>query len=382
MELEKQYPQHLPYITRAIELAKRGLYTTRPNPRVGCVVVQGDKIVAEGWHEKFGAAHAEVNALKKAGDLARGATLYVSLEPCNHQGKTPACCELLIESGISEVVVAMRDPNPSVEGKGIERLRAAGINVIAPYLQAEAEELNPGFSKRMLHGLPYVMCKMAMSLDGRSAMASGESQWITGPAARADVQRLRARSCAVLTGVGTVLSDNPGLNVRPEEMVETVSSQANQPMEIRQPLRVVVDSKLRTPPQAKIITLPGENLFAVAAPHSQQYERFAGTHVEIKSFEGDHNRVSLHGLIEYLAQQRHCNEVLLEAGPVLCGAMIQAGLVDEIVVYIGPKLLGSDALPLFKIPGLRQMADQITLQIVGLKMLDKDCRLRAKVSIG
>jgi diaminohydroxyphosphoribosylaminopyrimidine deaminase/5-amino-6-(5-phosphoribosylamino)uracil reductase len=367
------------FMRMAIEAA-RNVYTTTPNPRVGCVIVRDLEVVGTGWHERFGESHAEVNALKEAGDLARGATAYVSLEPCCHFGRTPPCTRALVDAGITEVVFAMLDPNPLVAGKGVQTLMDAGVKVSGPLLESEARDINRGFIKRMTAGLPYVRCKMAMSLDGRTAMASGESQWITGTQARSDVQRLRAESCAIVTGVNTILGDDPSLNVRPNELLEqSVSKQSD-----RQPRRVIVDSSLRTPPSSKILTLPGQVLFLVGAPHPQQYERFSqalsGGGVEIKQLPTlVGGRVDLREAMQCLAQEYNCNDVLIEAGPTLSGAMIQAGLVDEVIVYIGAKFLGSDALPLFNLPGLSHMADHIGLEIVDVAAIAQDCRITARV---
>lgn len=367
------------FMSLAIEAARK-VYSTAPNPRVGCVIVRDAKVVGTGWHERFGQSHAEVNALTEAGESARGATAYVSLEPCCHFGRTPPCTQALIDAGVVEVVFAMLDPNPLVAGKGVQTLIDAGIKVNGPLLEDEARALNPGFIKRMTEGLPYVRCKMAMSLDGRTAMASGESQWITGPAARSDVQRLRAQSCAIVTGVNTVLGDDPSLNVRPDEMSEALASS----LPLKQPRRVIIDSALRTPPSSKILSVPGDVLFLVGAPHPQQFERFetalGGDELQIKqvaTLAG--GRVDLREAMQCLARDFQCNEVMVEAGPTLSGAMVQAGLVDEVIIYIGAKFLGSDALPLFKLPGLAHMSDHIGLEIVDVAAIAGDCRITARV---
>jgi diaminohydroxyphosphoribosylaminopyrimidine deaminase/5-amino-6-(5-phosphoribosylamino)uracil reductase len=363
------------YMQLAIATAAQ-VYTTTPNPRVGCVIVRDGQIVGTGLHRKPGEHHAEVNALIEAGDLAKGATAYVSLEPCCHFGRTPPCTQALIVAGVAEVVFGMYDPNPLVAGRGIQALRDAGIKILGPFLEDEAKTLNRGFIKRMTAGLPFVRCKMAMSLDGRTAMASGESQWITGPQARADVQRLRAESCAVMTGVNTILGDNPSLNVRAEQLqVEGADEIAK-----RQPLRVIIDSSLRTPPESKIVQIPGEALFLVGNPHPQQTQRFQGTSAQIHSIATlAGGRLDLEAAMRCLAQDFSCNEVMLEAGPTLSGAMIQAGLVDEVIVYIGAKFLGSDALPLLSLPGLRHMSDHIGLEIVNVVNIAGDCRITARI---
>lgn len=368
------------YFMHVAITAAANVYSTTPNPRVGCVIVKDGQIVGTGWHEKPGHPHAEVNALQMAGEAARGAIVYVSLEPCCHHGKTPPCTEALISAGVAEVVFGMLDPNPIVAGKGIQALRSAGIKVSGPLLEEESRALNRGFIKRMTEGLPYVRCKMAMSLDGRTAMASGESQWITGPAARADVQRLRAAACAVVTGVNTVLIDNPSLNVRPEQwQAHDLSAAQLREIDSRQPLRVIVDSALRTPPQAKILTLSGDALMLTCSPHGQHSQRFTETGALLREVTTEQGgRVDLRAAMQTLAAEFSCNEVLLEAGPTLSGAMIKAGLVDEVIIYIGAMLLGSDAQPLLNLPGLRQMADRVRLNIIDVRTLDGDCRITAR----
>ena len=369
------------YFMNVAITAAANVYSTTPNPRVGCVIVKHGQIVGTGLHEKPGHPHAEVNALQMAGEAARGAIAYVSLEPCCHHGKTPPCTEALISAGVAEVVFGMLDPNPVVGGKGIQSLRGAGIKVSGPLLEDESRALNRGFIKRMTEGLPYVRCKIAMSLDGRTAMASGESQWITGPAARADVQRLRAVACAVVTGVNTVLIDNPSLNVRPEQwQAHDLSAAQLREIDSRQPLRVIVDSALRTPPQAKILTLPGDALVLTCSPHGQHRQRFTETGAMLREVTTEQGGlVDLRAAMQTLAAEFSCNEVLLEAGPTLSGAMIKAGLVDEVIIYIGAMLLGSDAQPLLNLPGLRQMADRVRLDIIDVRTLDGDCRITARV---
>lgn len=360
---------------RAIDLAQSVL-TASPNPRVGCVIVRDGEVVGEGWHVRPGEAHAEVNALAMAGSRAAGATVYVSLEPCAHTGKTPPCADALIRAGVAEVIYASSDPNPLVAGKGLERLRQAGIRVSGPVLQDRADAINPGFIKRMTQGLPWVRCKMAMSLDGRTAMASGESKWITGTASRADVQRMRASSCAVVTGVNTVISDDPGLNVRAEQMSKADAGVVGD----RQPRRVIIDSALRTPPDSKILSLSGDALLLSGRPHDQQLARFAGVDAEIRNLPVlPGGRVDLHAAMHCLAQDYSCNEVMLEAGPTLSGAMVQAGLVDEVIIYIGARFLGSDALPLFNLPGINRMQDHIALRITDVQQIEDDCRITARL---
>lgn len=328
----------------AVQLAQRGLYTTQPNPRVGCVIVKDHKIIAEGFHERAGEGHAEVNALDQLKHIreAKGATAYVTLEPCCHTGKTAPCTDALINAGIARVVYGMEDPNPLVAGKGLQILRDAKIEVHGPVLEKESRALNPGFIKRMQIGLPFVRCKLAMSLDGRTAMANGESQWITGVAAREDVQKLRAQSCAIITGIETLLKDDPALTVRSEQLPASAK--------VKQPLRVVLDRQQRTPAQAKILQQPGETLLI-------------------------HDSDNLQAVLKQLAD-RQCNEILIEAGATLAGAFVQQGLVDELVIYMAPTLLGSNARPLLQLP-FDSMDQQIPLNITDIHKIDQDWRITA-----
>lgn len=365
---------HEVYMARALQLAKRGLYTTDPNPRVGCVLVKEDQIVAEGWHRKAGERHAEIEALKVAGEEARGATAYVTLEPCSHTGKTPPCVDQLIAAGIRRVVCAMQDPNPLVSGEGFEKLRQAGVKVVNGVLEQQAKELNPGFIKRMRQKLPLVRCKLAMSLDGRTAMASGESQWITGAAARSDVQRLRARSSAIITGVGTVSLDNPSLTVRSEEL----GLDNAQEVVMHQPLRVVLDSQFRIPVRAKLLSQPGDVL-VVGAEENNARTALSGQGVETLTLSSTTGRVDLLAVLKELAR-RECNEVLVEAGATLSGAFLQQGLVDELVIYVAPKLLGGEARGLFHLPGMESMSDQIKLEIKDVRNVGEDLRINAIVA--
>ncbi len=354
------------FMARAIRLARRGFYTTDPNPRVGCVLVKDGIIVGEGFHMRAGEPHAERNALAMAGAKARGATAYVTLEPCCHHGRTPPCCDALIEAGISRVVAAMQDPNPKVAGEGKRLLELAGINVEIGLMEADARALNPGFIKRQLEGLPFVRCKLAMSLDGRTAMASGESKWITGPEARQDVHRLRARSSAIITGVDTVLADDPSMNVRLDDAIE-----------VRQPLRVVLDSSLRMPLKAKML-LPGE-IIVVCCPDADmdKQARLEQDGVEVVRMERCAERVDLNAVLQLLAE-REVNEVLVESGAVLAGAFMTASLVDELVVYIAPHLMGAGARGLLELPGLERMQDRLDLNIVDVRKIGKDIRITAR----
>lgn len=357
-------------MTRCVELARRGGFTARPNPLVGALVLTPDAQVHEGWHVHFGEAHAEVNALQVAGEAAVGATMYVTLEPCCHTGKTGPCTEAIIRAGIHTLVYGMKDPNPSVAGAGLEQLRQAGVSVRGPVLEETVRALNPGFIKRMEQGLPWTRVKLAMSLDGRTAMASGESQWITGIEARQDVQTWRARSDAVLSGIGTVLADDPGLNVR-----------LDMPG-LRQPLRVIVDSHLRTPPDARLFRETGPVLLVTAldeAGLAAQRARFAGEDVTLISCRGRNGQVDLEMLLRCLADDYECATVMVESGPSLSGALLRDGMVDELIIYVAAKLLGSDARPLLNLPGMNRMQDQVVLSFIDVAMLGKDCRMRSLV---
>lgn len=316
-------------MARALQLAARGLFTTSPNPRVGCVIVRDGRIVGEGWHERAGKPHAEIHALEQAGAAARGATVYVTLEPCSHHGRTPPCAEALVNAGVARVVAAMRDPNPLVAGGGIDMLTLAGIRAEVGLMEAEAHALNPGFISRMTRQRPWLRLKTASTLDGKTALANGASQWITGEAARADVQKLRARACAILTGSGTVLADNPRMNVRDFDIG-------------RQPLRVVVDSALRMPAGAAI--LPALVACHRAEPTARAALEAAGA--EIVELPGTGGRVDLAALLALLAR-RGVNEVHVEAGAALNGALLTAGLVDEWLAYVAPMAVGDDARGLF-----------------------------------
>lgn len=350
------------FMARALQLAKRGVTTTHPNPRVGCIIVKNNEIIAEGWHEKAGQAHAETVALKQAGKNARGATAYVTLEPCSHFGRTPPCADTLVESGVSEVIIAMQDPNPLVAGKGITKLSGAGIRVSCGLLQEQAMELNRGFIKRMTSGLPWVTVKLAASLDGRTAMQSGESQWITGPYARADVQALRSASSAILTGSGTVLADDPSLTVRLEGTT-------------RQPLRVVLDSNLSIPDSAKILNDGLPLLIATATDENDdRYQQIQNQGIDIRSFPASTNRVDTRSLLKCLAQDYTCNEVMVEAGSVVCGSLLANKLVDEIVLYLAPLVMGSSAKGLFDLPGLDTMAQKIHMSVKDVRAIGQDWR--------
>ena len=356
------------YMARAIELARKGLYTTHPNPRVGCVIVRDGQIVGEGWHVRAGEPHAEVYALRAAGALARGATAYVTLEPCSHHGRTPPCAEGLVNAGVARVVAAMQDPNPEVAGRGLKRLADAGIEVRCGVLESQARALNQGFLKRMEHGLPFVRVKLAMSLDGRTAMASGESQWITGPAARSAVQRLRAQASVVITGADTVLADGARLTVRADEL--GLDAEQTALAMSRAPLRVLIDGRLRVPLDAPFFKA-GPALVATCVPPAEQYR----TGPECLVIPGDNGQIDLRQLLQALAA-RDVNEVLVEAGPRLAGAFAEQGLVDEYQIFIAAKFLGSTARPLLELP-LTRMSEASELKIIEMRAVGDDWRVTA-----
>jgi diaminohydroxyphosphoribosylaminopyrimidine deaminase/5-amino-6-(5-phosphoribosylamino)uracil reductase len=361
---------HEAWMAHAIRLARLGLYTTDPNPRVGCVLVKEGELLAEGWHRKTGEPHAEKIALANAGEDAADATAYVTLEPCCHHGRTPPCSDALVEAGVSRVVVAMQDPNPLVAGKGIAQLRAAGIEVVTGVCEAEAMALNPGFIKRMSSGLPFVRCKLAMSVDGRTAMADGESKWITSDASRRDVHRLRARSSAILTGSGTVLADDPSMTVR----LEAQALAGTEPDEtIRQPLRVVLDTYLSMSPDAAILKQPGETLIVTTSDDEEAAERLLETGATLLRQDHSHE-IDLESVLRHLAELG-MNEILIEAGATLAGAAMQGGLVDELLIYMAPHLMGDSARGLMHLPGIGNMAERIELDITDLRRIGPDIRL-------
>lgn len=346
------------YMQRAIELAQQGIYSSKPNPNVGCVIVKDDQIVGEGFHPKAGQPHAEVFALRQAGAQAKGATAYVTLEPCAHFGRTPPCANALIDAGVARVVIAGLDPNPLVAGKGQAMLHAAGISTTVGVLEDEAHALNKGFLQVMAGGRPYVRLKMAASLDGRTAMASGESKWITGAEARLDVQHWRAISGAVITGINTVLADDPALNVRtlPDHIIQQFPIE-----DVVQPLRVVLDRHGRFPAQAQLLQQPDRLLLvgtpADIAPHVEHWPT-----------------LDLAVLLDELKTQKQIYDVLIEAGPTLAAEFLKQGLVDELIVYLAPTLLGSTGRAMFNL-SLTQMSEQYRLQLVELSQVGQDVRL-------
>ena len=353
-------------MARALQLARRGLYSTAPNPAVGCVLVDpAGRTVGEGWHQKAGEPHAEVHALQAAGAAARGATTYVTLEPCSHFGRTPPCADALLAAGVTRVVAALRDPNPRVDGGGQARLLAAGVRVEVGLLEADAREINRGFLARMQHGRPWITVKLASSLDGRTALANGASQWITGEAARADVQKLRARASAIVTGSGTVLADDPSLTVRDPSL----------DLQGRRPLRVVLDRALRTPVGAKIVDSSAPTLICTtpdAAGSRAKSLRAAG--VDVIGLPGTANGLDLAAVFAALAQ-RECNEVLVEAGATLAGACLAAGLVDELVCYVATTLLGDAGRPLVRLPVLERLDERARFRLVDTRLVGGDLRL-------
>ena len=354
---------------RALELAALGTRSTQPNPRVGCVIARGESIVGEGWHQRAGEPHAEVFALREAGELARDATAYVTLEPCNHHGRTPPCTEALIAAGISRVIFACGDPNPRVDGSGATRLRAAGIEVDTGLFAAQGEELNLGFFKRMRTGRPWLRLKLAASLDGRTALASGESRWITSREARSDVHRWRAESAAVLSTSATVLADDPELTARPDDLGVNEM--------LRQPLRVILDRHLRVPAEAKIFAAPGEVVRLTAATAQAASLHAQGSHVRgrIESIAtAADGRLSLEAALAWMGGAA-LNEVWTEAGATLAGALLQRGLVDELVVYLAPKLLGSDARPLAALPIPPSLSDVASWRVHDLRQIGPDIRI-------
>ena len=358
------------FMAQALRLAELGLYTTMPNPRVGCVLVKDGKVMGEGWHIRAGEGHAEVNALSAAGEHAKGATAYVTLEPCNHTGKTGPCSHALVTAGIVRVVYGMEDPNPLVAGRGLDYLRDAGIQVSGPLLEDDARALNLGFIKRMERKLPLVRCKLGMSLDGRTAMSSGESQWVTGKKARADVQRLRARSCAIITGVDTVLLDNASLTVRVDELELPNAQDAA----VKQPLRVVLDSSLRLTRNAKILAQETAILLVHNGSIDNE-DKLTGwpEYVELLALPANDGRINLTALLIELAK-RQCNEVLVESGATLAASFLRRGLLDEVIIYMAPKLLGSNARPLFDLP-LNTMSSALPLKIRDIRAVGTDWRI-------
>ena len=345
----------------ALRLARKGLFTTDPNPRVGCVIAGADGVAGVGWHAKAGGPHAEIAALRDAGESARGKTVYVTLEPCSHHGRTPPCADALIEAGVGRVVIAGKDPNPEIDGGGLHRLQAAGVKVETGLMSEQAQSLNAGFLMRMKHGRPWVRIKSAISLDGRTALRNGESKWISSEASRQDVQRWRARSSAILTGIGTVLADNPSMDARVDE-------------DVRQPLRVIADSRWRTPLSSRILAGPGPVLIvgdqALAIPGA-----LASSDIRCLGLPARNRKVDLHLLLNTLAEME-INEIQVEAGARLCGALLNERLVDEILIYQAPMLLGQGGPGPFALGPLESMAERTHLQLLETSHLGDDLRIR------
>ena len=359
------------YMARALQLARKGVTTCHPNPAVGCVIVNNGEVVGEGWHDFAGRAHAEINALKQAGKSSAGATMYVTLEPCSHHGKTPPCVKSIIKFRISRAVIATEDPNPRVNGAGIAALRRAGVAVTTGIGEHQSRQLNRGFIKRITTGIPWVTLKIATSMDGKTAMANGESQWITSPPARQDAQKLRAAASGILTGIGTVLRDDPNMNVR----LDGVEVQ-------RQPLRIILDTNLSTPANAKILGgdgAGGKVLIITANSADSAAEIFSDDAAEIIHCRTAGGKIDLHEVMLELGQ-REMNTILLEAGARLSGSMFEQGLVDEIVVYMAPDLLGGDARDMFTIPRLEQLADKLQLEYQDITRVGRDLRLTLSVA--
>ena len=366
---------HDQFMALALEQASYGQLIARPNPAVGCVLVKDNKVVGAGFTQEAGGPHAEVMAMRAAGDLVVGSTAYVTLEPCSHYGRTPPCSLSLIEAGVSRLVFGCQDPNPQVAGQGLAQLWAANVEVIGPVMQAECEMSNVGFLQRMGTHKPYVINKMAMSLDGRTAMESGESQWITGSESRAQVHLMRAQSCAVITGIGSVLRDDPSMNVRADELVLAGVPQVTIDR-IKQPLRVVLDSQLRLPVSAKLLQQNGPVLVVTCVVDPKQHQRLVDAGIEVVVCAADDNgKVDLAAVLVLLGQ-RYCNQVLVEAGAGLSGAFLQAGLTDHLVVFMAPKLLGNKAKGLFDLP-LDKMAQAYDLDIKQISQVGCDWRIDA-----
>ena len=357
------------YMSRALELAAQGKYSAKPNPCVGCVIVNDSDIVGEGWHKKAGEPHAEVHALKQASAAANGSTAYVTLEPCSHHGRTSPCADALVKAGVSRVVIAMQDPNPLVAGKGVARLRDAGVDVFVGLLEEQARAMNKAFCHKMTTGKPYVISKVAMSLDGKTAMASGESQWITGSAAREDVHRLRAESDIVLTGVGTILADDPQLTAR-DGLTGFL---------VQQPRIVVLDSQLKTPLNARVFGENANTTILTCSDNEQTIQALTAIGCIVEVIAADSKgQVDLYAVHEWLVLQ-NINSVMIEAGALLNGACLQTGIVDELVIYMAPSALGSDARGAFSMPQVSKLSDRVQLVYVSMDELGDDIKLTYNV---
>jgi len=366
------------YMSRALQLARRGLYSTDPNPRVGCVIVKDDVVLSEGWHQKAGQPHAEIEALNNAkqnhaAENVTGATCYVTLEPCAHHGRTPPCTESLISAGIRKVIAASIDPNPLVAGKGLQQLKEAGIETASGLMEVQAAELNPGFTMRMQQERPFVRCKLAMSLDGKTALSNGDSKWISSNESRMDVQKLRACSSAIMTGIGTVIADDPSMNVRLSETSEWAKHG-------RQPLRVILDSDLEISPEAKILNVAGDVIIFHQSNNEDRQKQLENKGTELVTIDEARGAAFLKQVLNYLASEKEINEILLETGSTLAGEMLQAGLIDELIIYLAPTLLGQDAKSLFQLPLLDNMSDRISLDFSDIRTIGNDIRIKATVN--
>lgn len=350
------------WMSLALQLAEKGLYTTSPNPRVGCVITKNNRLIGQGWHQRAGEAHAEIHALKQAGSAAQGATAYVTLEPCAHFGRTPPCCQALIHAGIKRVVVAMQDPNPLVAGRGLQQLQQAGIATEHGLMQAAAEALNPGFIQRMRHQRPWIRSKIGCSLDGKTALNNGISQWITSPQARQDVQHWRARSCAIVTGINTILADNAQLNVR------TIDTP-------RQPASIILDSQLRIPTDAKVLNNPDVIIYSCNQHTPEKQQQLQQQGARIRFIDSDsQNRINLAAAFKDMAQLGF-NEILVEAGQTLNGALLEQQLIDQLIIYLAPQLLGNQARGLAQLSELSQLEQRINLQWDDIRQLGPDLRI-------
>lgn len=359
-------------MSRALQIAKRGLYSTDPNPRVGCVIVKNDTILAEGWHKRAGQAHAEVDALNKLSVDAVGATCYISLEPCVHHGRVSPCIDALIGAGIKHVIMATTDPNPLVNGKGLRALNEANIKTSIGLMQTQARELNAGFEMRMTMGRPFVRCKLAMSLDAKTALADGNSQWISSVESRSDVQRLRARSSAILTTAATVIKDDPSMNVR------TTAALA-WPNYDRQPLRTILDTNLAIPTSAKILHLLGDVIIFHASNDQDKQTALENIGVRLVMIDAQEKQQFLTTVLQHLAEKNEINEILVEAGATLAGSLLQARLIDELIIYLAPTVLGSDAKGLFTLPLLTEMSNRHLLKFTDIRSIGTDIRITATI---
>lgn len=374
--------QDYQYMQRAILLAKRAHYTTSPNPRVGCVLVNDNKIVGEGYHVKAGQGHAEVNALKQAGALAKNATAYVTLEPCSHYGRTPPCAEGLIKAGVKHVIAAMVDPNPQVSGNGLKMLAVAGITIQQGLLEQEARDLNVGFIQLMTTQLPYVRCKLAASIDGKTAMSNGESKWITSPEARRNVQRLRAQSCVVVSGAGSVLFDNAKMNVRWSELghLKQLYTKAS----LRQPIRAIIDSQNRLSPALALFKIESPIIiFTHNIENTHKWPYFV-EHISVpfaKNLTEGHvkSKLDLKAILSILGK-RGLNDVLIESGAQLAGAFVEQNLVDELILFQAPKLMGADGKGLLNMPNVKALSQAKKLTFSDIRMVGEDIRITAKIN--